>query len=378
MVGLTPSRKPFKYEKKSPNTLTNASGHPDISEKHCLVYLQNSLSLSRHSYPFSPNITIMIKILANDDIHSDAKMLLEEAGYLVDTEKVPQDELAARLPVYDVIIVRSATKVRRSLIDLCPNLKIIARGGVGLDNIDHEYARSQHIEVMNTPAASSEAVAELAFGHMFTLARSLHLANREMPRKGKQAFKALKKAYSNGIQLRGKTLGVIGFGRIGRETARIGLGMGMHVLASDPLIDEMSIGIDLFNNDQIDLSVKLQTVGLDELLTRSDFISLHVPYTGSPVIGAEEFAKMKNGVIFINCARGGTTDEDALIEALNSGKLAGAGIDVFETEPSPRQELLEHDRVSLSPHIGAATLEAQRNIGLELADRIIAFFGDDK
>ncbi|MGA1582395.1 MAG: D-2-hydroxyacid dehydrogenase [Saprospiraceae bacterium] len=320
----------------------------------------------------------MIKILANDGIHSDAKMLLEEAGYLVDTEKVPQDELAARLPVYDVIIVRSATKVRRSLIDLCPNLKIIARGGVGLDNIDHEYARSQHIEVMNTPAASSEAVAELAFGHMFTLARSLHLANREMPRKGKQAFKALKKAYSNGIQLRGKTLGVIGFGRIGRETARIGLGMGMHVLASDPLIDEMSIGIDLFNNDQIDLSVKLQTVGLDELLTRSDFISLHVPYTGSPVIGPEEFAKMKNGVIFINCARGGTTDEDALIEALNSGKLAGAGIDVFETEPSPRQELLEHDRVSLSPHIGAATLEAQRNIGLELADRIIAFFGDDK
>lgn len=320
----------------------------------------------------------MIKILANDGIHADARLLLEEAGYTVDVDKIPQDELPARLPAYDVIIVRSATQVRRSLIDLCPNLKIIARGGVGLDNIDHEYARSQHIEVMNTPSASSEAVAELAFGHMFSLARSLHLANREMPQRGKQSFKVLKKAYSNGIQLRGKTLGVIGFGRIGRETARIGLGLGMRVLASDPMIEEMSIGVDLFNNDHINLAVKLSTVNLDELLSQSDFISLHVPGGSTPVIGSEQFSRMKDGVIFINCARGGTTDEDALLDALNSGKVAGAGIDVFETEPSPRQELLEHHRVSLSPHIGAATIEAQRNIGLELADRIIGFFGDDQ
>lgn len=320
----------------------------------------------------------MIKILANDGIHPDGKMLLEEAGYQVDTERIVQEDLSARLPEYDVIIVRSATKVRRELIDRCPNLKIIARGGVGLDNIDYEYARSQNIEVMNTPAASSEAVAELAFAHMFNLARSLHLANREMPRKGDQAFKALKKAYSGGIQLRNRTLGVIGLGRIGREAARMGLGLGMRVLATDPMIDATTIGINLFDSEDVGLSVKLETVKLEEVLQESDFITLHVPYTGRPVMGKEEFAQMKEGVIFVNCARGGTVDEEALLEALDSGKVAGAGVDVFENEPTPRKELLEHDRVSLSPHIGAATVDAQRNIGLELADKIIAFFGDDQ
>lgn len=320
----------------------------------------------------------MVKILVNDGIHPDGKMLLEEAAYQVDTIKIPQERLATELPQYDVICVRSATKVRKDLIDQCPNLKIIARGGVGLDNIDVDYARSKGITVINTPAASSQSVAELAFAHFFTLARSLHLANREMPSKGDSEFKALKKAYSKGVQLRGKTLGVIGFGRIGQEAARIGLALGMNVMPVDLVIDETEIGINLFNNENVRLSVKLETREWEEVLAKSDFITLHVPFTGKAILGKEEFAKMKDGVIVVNAARGGTIDEAALLEALESGKVAGAGLDVFESEPNPRAELLDHPRVSVSPHIGASTLEAQTNIGLELADRIIAFFGDDK
>lgn len=321
----------------------------------------------------------MIKILANDGIHPDGKTLLEEAGYQVDTDKVPQEDLSRVLPEYDVIIVRSATKVRKDLIDLCPNLKIIARGGVGLDNIDYEYAREKGITVMNTPASSSQAVAELAFGHMFNLARFLHLANREMPTKGDKEFKQLKKNYSNGIQLRGKTLGILGFGRIGQEVARIGLALGMNVLAVDLVIEEADIDINVFYSENIRLSINLQTSEYEDVLTKSDFLTLHVPFSGGKaVIGKNEIAKMKKGSFLINTARGGAIDEEALLEALDSGYLGGVGLDVFETEPTPRPELLNHPRVSLSPHIGASTLEAQANIGLELADRILAFFGDDK
>jgi D-3-phosphoglycerate dehydrogenase len=320
----------------------------------------------------------MIKILANDGIHPDGKMLLEEANYQVDTEKVPQEKLADVLPDYDVIIVRSATKVRKELIDKCPRLKIIARGGVGLDNIDADYARSHGIKVMNTPASSSQAVAELVFAHLFSMARFVNQSNREMPHKGNTEFKALKKAYSKGVQLRGRTLGIIGFGRIGQETARIGLALGMNVMPVDLKVDELDIGINVFKNEDVRLSVRMHTFPMDEVLAKSDFITLHVPYTGEYVISRNEFAKMKDGVFFVNCARGGTVDEEALLEALNSGKVAGAGVDVFETEPTPREDLLKHPNVSLSPHTGASTLEAQRNIGLELADRIIAFFGDDQ
>ncbi len=321
----------------------------------------------------------MIKILANDGIHPDGKTLLEEAGYQVDTEKIAQEDLPRVLPEYDVIIVRSATKVRKDLIDLCPNLKIIARGGVGLDNIDFEYAREKGITVMNTPAASSQAVAELAFGHMLNLARFLHLANREMPSKGDKEFKQLKKNYSQGTQLRGKTLGIIGFGRIGQEVARIGIALGMNVLAVDLVIEEADIDINVFYSDNIRLSVSLETSEYEDVLTKSDFITLHVPFSGGKaVIGSREIAKMKKGAFLINTARGGAIDEEALLEALNSGKLGGVGLDVFDSEPTPRAALLNHPRVSLSPHIGAATLEAQANIGLELADRILAFFGDDK
>ena len=320
----------------------------------------------------------MTKILANDGIHTDGQTLLEEAGYQVNTKKVPQEELITVLPAYDVIIVRSATKVRKELIDACPNLKIIARGGVGLDNIDVDYALSKGIQVINTPAASSQAVAELVFSHMFNLARFIHLANRQMPEKGGSEFKGLKKAYAKGIQLRGKTLGIIGFGRIGQEVARIGVALGMNVMPVDLVIDEADIDISINNSSGIKSSVKLETVEWDTALKESDFLTLHVPFSGSKaLIGKAEIAKMKKGAVIVNAARGGVVDEEALLEALNSGHLRGAGLDVFDSEPTPRKELLAHPQVSLSPHIGAATLEAQSNIGLELADKIIAFYGDN-
>lgn len=316
----------------------------------------------------------MIKILINDGIHPDGKMLLEDAGFQVDTDKIAQDDLPAKLPEYNAIVVRSATKVRTDLIDLCPNLKVIARGGVGLDNIDVSHAKEKGIEVINTPAASSESVAELAFAHMFTLARFLHQSNRDMPQSGNTDFKGLKKSYSKGMQLRGKTLGIIGFGRIGQETARIGLAMGMNVLPVDLMINETDIDINLFNSKDVKLTVHVPTVKFDEMLAKSDFISLHVPSVGKAILGADEFAKMKDGVVVINCARGGTIDEDALLEALDSGKVGAAGLDVFENEPTPLKTLLDHPKISVTPHIGASTMEAQRNIGLELADKIIAAF----
>lgn len=319
----------------------------------------------------------MIKILANDGIDPDGKTLLEEAGYQVDTDKVPQDQLGQVLPDYDVVIVRSATQIRKDLIDQCPNLKIIARAGVGLDNVDHEYAREKGMAVFNTPAASSQAVAELAFTHMFNLARLVHQSNYQL-RAANSDFKKLKNDYSSGIQLRGKTLAVVGFGRIGQEVARIGLALGMRVLPTDPIVDEASIDINLYEPDNLSLRVKLQTVDWDYALTEADFMTFHVPGIGKALLGKEEFARMKNGAMVINTARGGIIDEQALVEALNAGEIAGAGLDVFENEPKPLRALLEHPKVSVTPHIGASTIEAQANIGLELADKILAFFGDDK
>lgn len=319
----------------------------------------------------------MIKILANDGIHPDGKTLLEEAGYQVDTEKIPQDQLAEKLPEYDVVIVRSATKIRKELIDQCPKLKVIARAGVGLDNVDHQYAKEKGLTVFNTPAASSKAVAELAFTHMFNLARLVHQSNYQM-RNVDADFKKLKKAYSAGVQLRGKTLAIVGFGRIGQEVARIGLALGMRVLPTDPLVDSADIDITLYDPSNLSLKVKVETVDWEEALTNADFITFHVPGIGKPLLGKEEFAKMKNNVIIVNTARGGIVEEQALLEALEAGEVAGAGLDVFENEPTPMRALIEHPKVSLTPHIGASTVEAQANIGLELADKILAFFGDDK
>lgn len=320
----------------------------------------------------------MIKILVNDGIHPDGKLLLEEAAYQVNTNKIPQEELAAKLPEYDAIIVRSATKIRKELIDLCPNLKLIARGGVGLDNIDVAYAESKGIKVINTPNASSQSVAELVVGHLFTLARFLHRANREMPTQGSTEFKALKKQYSNGVQLSGKTLGIIGFGRIGQTVARLAYGLGMRVLAGDVHSNNVDIHLYTPEASNVSLAITARTVSVQKVIENSDFITIHVPSTDQPIIGKKEIDAMKNGVFLINTARGGAIDEAALLEALDSGKVAAAALDVFVDEPTPNTALLNHQQVSISPHIGASTLEAQRNIGLELADALIDFFGDDR
>ncbi len=298
--------------------------------------------------------------------------MLEKAGFIVDTQKIPQDQLAEKLREYQGITVRSATQVRKDLIDQCPDLKVIARGGVGMDNIDVEYAKSKGIAVINTPAASSESVAELVFAHILMIARFLHQSNRAMPVVGSTEFAKLKKVYSGGIELKGKTLGIIGFGRIGQALGRIARGFGMHIIAVDPYINVAELSGR--TSDTASGKVVLHTVPLDELLLKADVISLHVPGTGGPLISKAEIAQMKNGVILVNAARGGAIDEAVLLEALNSGKVFGAGLDVFENEPTPLTELLTHPRISLSPHIGASTDQAQANIGIELAEKIIEVF----
>ena len=298
--------------------------------------------------------------------------MLEEAGFEVDTNKIPQDELADKLPGYAGIMVRSATKVRQDLMDKCPDLKVIGRGGVGLDNIDVDYAKERGIAVFNTPAASSQSVAELVFAHALGIARFMQNANRDMPAKGNSAFKDLKKSYSKGVELRGKTIGIIGFGRIGQHVGRIAAGVGMRVIAHDPFIEEATLEVDFPQSDQV-VKIAIQTTSIDEVLKNSDVITLHVPSQGRPLIGAEELAKMKNNAILINASRGGIIDEDALVNALNEGEIAGAGLDVFDNEPTPSDQILNHPKISLTPHTGASTEQAQANIGTELAGKFIAY-----
>jgi D-3-phosphoglycerate dehydrogenase len=314
----------------------------------------------------------MIRILANDGIDPIGKSLLEEAGFIVDTETVPQDKLIEALQNYDALTVRSATKVRKDVIDACPNLKLIGRGGVGMDNIDVDYARGLGINVVNTPAASSLSVAELVFAHLFTGVRFLQDSNRKMPVDGSTQFNALKKAYAKGIELKGKTLGVIGFGRIGKETATVALRLGMNVIAYDLHLYTGSLTLNFQGDVSVDIPVT--TVSLEEVIKSSDFITLHTPFSERPILGAAEFDQMKPGVGIVNCSRGGIIDEQALINALDSGKVAFAGLDVFDNEPTPLPALLQHPKVSLTPHIGAATNEAQERIGTELASLIIEHF----
>jgi len=312
----------------------------------------------------------MKKILANDGIDNQGKALLEKAGFTVITEKVAQENLAEAINNQQFVglTVRSATKVRKDVIDACPQLKLIGRGGVGMDNIDVDYAKSKGIEVVNTPAASSLSVAELVIASMFNMVRFLYDSNREMPVNGDTQFDALKKKYAKGIELRGKTIGIIGFGRIGQAVAKIALGLGMKVKAYDPYLKDANIEIEIDGAQNV--NVKVTTITLDELLGTSDFITLHVP--GGKVITSKEIAKMKKGVCLVNAARGGVIDENDLIEALNSGQVAHAALDVFENEPTPKKEILTHPKISLTPHIGAATEEAQERIGIELAEKIIS------
>lgn len=312
-----------------------------------------------------------MKILANDGIAPIGKQQLEAAGFTVVTETVPQNNLieAINSENYVALIVRSATTVRKDLIDACPNLKLIGRGGVGMDNIDVAYAREKGLHVINTPASSSQSVAEMVMAHLFGAVRFLYDANRKMPINGATDFNLLKKKYAKGIELRGKTLGIIGFGRIGQATASYALGCGMNVIYTDPFTEKATINITVGNQK---VAIDLISSSKDEVLTKADFISLHVPKLDKPAISHEEFAKMKDGVIIVNAARGGVVDETALIAHLDSGKVAHAALDVFENEPAPKEALLKHPKISLTPHIGAATLEAQGRIGEELASQIIA------
>lgn len=318
-----------------------------------------------------------MKVLANDGISKSGIKALEKGGFEVITTKVAQEQVAYYINKNEVavLLVRSATKVRQDIIDNCPSLKVIGRGGVGMDNIDVDYAREKGIHVINTPASSSESVAELVFAHLFSGVRFLHDANRNMPLEGDSNFEGLKKAYANGIELKGKTLGIIGFGRIGKAVAKIGLGLGMRVIASDKFVGNAEIKVDFYNGQFI--NVDIVTEPMEDIFKHSDFISLHVPAQDGYVIGKEEFELMKDGVGIVNASRGGVINEVELIEALDSGKVLFAGLDVFEEEPTPAVQVLMHPKISLTPHIGAATLEAQDRIGTELAEQIISLLKSD-
>jgi len=316
-----------------------------------------------------------MKVLANDGISKSGVDKLESNGFEVITNKVNQEDLVNYINEnsIEVILVRSATQVRKDIIDHCKSVKIIGRGGVGMDNIDVEYARKKGLIVINTPAASSQSVAELVMAHLFSISRFVFDSNRKMPINGAAEFKVLKKKYAKGIELRGKNLGIIGFGRIGQFTAKYALGAGMDVLAYDPFIDKTTIDLKIANQE---IEVPISTCSLEKLLKNSDFISLHVPMPkdGQPLISTNEFNSMKKGVRIVNASRGGVLNESALEEAIKNEIVSFAALDVFVGEPYPNESLLKNEKISLTPHIGAATSEAQDRIGTELADKIINFY----
>lgn len=318
-----------------------------------------------------------MKILANDGISAVGKKQLEEAGYIVITDKVNQEDLVQVINQenYEILLVRSATTARKELIDACPNLKLIGRGGVGMDNIDVDYAREKGKIVINTPASSSQSVAELVMGNLFSISRFLNDSFKNIETGD---FNTLKKNFAKGVELRGKTLGIIGFGRIGQSLASYALGIGMDVIADDQFSYAANIPVKIGNSKEVIVEIQTST-DLKAFLPKCDYISIHVPKQadGSAVIGKNEFTLMKNGVRLVNAARGGVIDEIALIDALNSGKVAACAIDVFENEPTPNKALLAHPRIACTPHIGAATMEAQDRIGEELAELIIKEFGKE-
>jgi len=312
-----------------------------------------------------------MKVLANDGISNSGVEKLLNNGIDIKTITVEQGQLIDYINKNEitVLLVRSATKVRKDIIDNCPGLKIIGRGGVGMDNIDVEYAKEKGLKVINTPAASSESVAELVIAHLYSCVRFLHISNRNMPLEGDSNFKQLKKAFAKGVELRGKTLGIIGFGRIGQEVAKIGLGIGMNVIYYDLHNDKVNLKLEFF--DRQILNFNLEKSSFNEVLSKSDFITLHVPAQKEYVIGDKEFDLMKDGIGLINAARGGVVDEVALDKNISDGKISFAALDTFENEPNPEIKLLMNPKISLTPHIGAATNEAQDRIGIELADQII-------
>lgn len=316
----------------------------------------------------------MIKILVNDGISPNAVTKLTQAGFQVLETKVAQNQLVDYINKEEIqaLLVRSATKVTSQIIENCPSLKLIGRGGVGLDNIDLQSAEKKGVKVINTPESSSHSVAELVFAHLFGGVRFLHESNRNMPLEGDTHFKDLKEAYSNGGELRGKTLGIIGFGRIGKAVAKIAIGLGMKVLAYDTSVEKTTLSLDFFDGQT--LSFEIEISPLEVVLKNSDFITLHTPAQQKPILSDDTFALLKTGVGIINVARGGVIDETTLLHHLESGKVAFAGLDVYQNEPTPSMAILMHPCVSHTPHIGASTIEAQDRIGEELASQIISFF----
>tara|TARA_A100001011_G_scaffold386665_1_gene462965 strand:+ start:308 stop:1258 length:951 start_codon:yes stop_codon:yes gene_type:complete len=311
-----------------------------------------------------------MNILANDGISSSGKTLLESKGFRVNIVNVAREQLINFIndKNIEVLLVRSATEVRKELIDNCKNLKLIGRGGVGMDNIDVDYAKQKGLKVINTPAASSNSVAEIVFAHLFGSVRFLYDSNRNMPLDGDVNFKKLKKNYASGSELSGKTLGIIGFGRIGQATARIALGVGMKILVHDPNLNSTNLSLEILNKN-LDFSITIDS--FKDVLKNSDFITLHTPSQKKPIIGKKEIEMMKKGAGIINASRGGVVDEDAIIENLDKNHLSFAAFDTFINEPNPSIRLLMHPKISLTPHIGAATNEAQDRIGIELAEQII-------
>lgn len=315
-------------------------------------------------------------VLANDGIDTAGKQILEKEGFSVLTEKVPQVALAEFINAnnVEVLIVRSATQVRGDIMDKCPNLKVIGRAGVGMDNIDVAYAKETGKICVNTPDASSQSVAELVFAHFYSLSRQLNRSFLEMPSSGSVDFNKLKKDYSAGVELHGKTIGIIGFGRIGQAVGRIAVGLGMHIKAYDPFIERVDLKLNLFGIGKI--AVEVVTGDFESLIRESDYITLHVPHkSGTPaLISLETFKKMKRTAIVVNASRGGVVHELDLLEALNQNLIAGAGLDVFDNEPTPMDALLKHPKISCTPHIGASTAEAQERIGIEMARKVVEQF----
>ena len=313
-------------------------------------------------------------ILINDGISQLGKEKLIEYKFNVIDKHIEQEKLIDFINTNNihVILVRSATKVKKDVIDNCPSIKLIGRGGVGMDNIDVQHAKEKGLKVINTPSASSSSVAELVFAHLFSMVRHTYHSNRTMPLEGDFNFKKLKKDYANGIELKEKTIGVIGFGRIGQEVAKIAIGLGMDVLFFDPHIDQCTISIRFFNNKKINFQLK--KTELEDLLKKSDMITTHVPKQNKPLIDQKEFKLIKKGAFIVNTSRGGVINEKLLIEHLNKRHIQCAGLDVYENEPNPNIEILMHEHIALSPHIGASTLEAQKRVGLELAEQINNIF----
>ncbi|NAW50927.1 3-phosphoglycerate dehydrogenase [Elizabethkingia argentiflava] len=312
-----------------------------------------------------------MKVLANDGISESGERVITQAGINLLNQRISSPHLAAFINEHqvDVLLVRSATRVTQELIDACPSLKIIGRGGIGMDNIDVEYAREKGLMVFNTPASSLRSVAELVFAHFLSLARNLHESNRLMPLEGETKFSELKKSFSKSFELKGKTLGIIGMGKIGMEVAKIGIALGMKMVCYNRTPKTKTLTLDFFDGQQV--SFELSSGSLDDLLKVSDFISINTAKTSNYILDTPEFNKMKPGVFIANTARGGVLNEVSLLAAIEEGRVAGAALDVFENEPSPELTLLMNPALSLSPHIGGNTVDAQERIGIELAEKLI-------